>query len=421
MNVADLVAAAWTNLRRRRGRTALTAAGVVVGVAALVLMVSLGVGLQRQFLRLFETEDAFRTLTVGKPSGDGKSKGGNPLALMIGDVGGPISDAELEELRKVPGVESVTPELNLLLRVSLEGKPGGILHHVGGALPADEARLKGHLLAGRMWTAGEKACVIPNSLLERHLRIPPAEVLGKKILFKGMLANAQGDDDALEVVGVLNSESIGVRGQQVFLPMDLAQDIRERKGANMLGLAKKGTYMAAEVRAKDPAVALDVAKRLKDSGWSVLAVADVVKQINVVFLVIEGFLACIGAIGLVVSLFGIANTMAMAVLERTREIGVMKALGARDRDVSRLFLAEAGAIGLLGGVLGTMLGSLGGRIGNAIVRYAQHMPDRVSIFHVPLWLAVSSIVFAVVVSMLAGYLPARGAARLEPVAALRYE
>lgn len=420
MNAADLAAAAWTNLSRRKGRTALTAAGVVVGVGALVLMVSLGVGLQRQFLRLFETEDAFRTLTVGKPAGDGKGKG-NPLALMIGDVGGPISDAELEELRKVPGVESVTPELNLLLRVSLEGRPGGILHPVGGALPADEARLKAHLSAGRLWTAGEKACVVPSSLLERHLRLPPAEVLGRKLLLKGMLSSAQGDEDALEVVGILNSESIGVRGQQLFLPMDLALDVRERKGANMMGLAKKGTYLAAEVRAKDPAEALDVAQRLKASGWSVLAVADVVKQINVVFLVVEGFLACIGAIGLVVSLFGIANTMAMAVLERTREIGVMKALGARDRDVSRLFLAEAGAIGLLGGVLGTLLGWLGGQLGNWIVRAAQQMPERVSLFHVPLWLAAASIGFAVLVSMLAGFLPARGAARLEPVAALRYE
>jgi ABC-type antimicrobial peptide transport system permease subunit len=99
----------------------------------------------------------------------------------------------------------------------------------------------------------------------------------------------------------------------------------------------------------------------------------------------------------------------------------MKALGARDRDVSRLFLAEAAAIGLLGGVLGTATGWLLGVIGNAIVRAAQQLPDRVALFHVPFWLAATAVGFAVVVSMLAGWFPARGAARLEPVAALRYE
>jgi putative ABC transport system permease protein len=420
MSVVDVLSAAWTNLSRRKGRTALTAAGVVVGVAALVLMVSLGIGLQRQFLQLFETEDAFRTLTVGKPAGDSKGKG-NPFALMMGDVGTPLTEADLVELRGVPGVESVSPELNLFLKASVEGRPGGVFHPVAGLLPADEARLAKHLAQGRMWTKGEQACLLPSSLLEMQLRAKPEDVLGRKVLLKGMVAGAQGDEDAFECVGILDAESLGLRGRQIFLPMDLALDVRERRGAGMMGLSKKGTYLAAEVRAKDPAQAADLARRLKGSGWSVLAVADVVKQINVVFLVVEAFLACIGAIGLVVSLFGIANTMAMAVLERTREIGVMKALGARDRDVSRLFLAEAGAIGLLGGVLGTLLGWLAGQAGNALARAAQQMPDRVSLFHVPLWLAAGAVGFSVLVSVIAGVFPARGAARMEPVAALRYE
>jgi putative ABC transport system permease protein len=420
MSAADLVAVAWTNLGRRKGRTALTAAGVVVGVAALVLMVSLGIGLQRQFLRLFETEDAFRTLTAGRPAGD-SGKPGNPFALMIGDVGAPLTEPDLEELRAVPGVESVTPELNLLLRASLEERPGAVVYPVAGVLPDDEARVGKHLRHGKMWTRGEKACLLPSALVELQFRKKPEEVLGKKIVLKGMMGAGKGDDDAFEVAGVLDTESFGIRGRQIFLPMDLALDLRERKGANLIGASKKGTYLAAEVRVKDPAQTAEVGRRLKTAGYSVLSAADVVKQVNLVFLVLEGFMACIGAIGLVVSLFGIANTMAMAVLERTKEIGVMKALGARDRDVARLFLAEAAALGFLGGVAGTAFGFLAGKLANVVARGLFELPARVSLFHVPLWLAGGAVAFAVVVSMLAGFFPSRRAARMEPVAALRFE
>jgi len=132
-------------------------------------------------------------------------------------------------------------------------------------------------------------------------------------------------------------------------------------------------------------------------------------------------MAAIGAIGLVVSLFGIANTMAMAVLERTREIGIMKALGARNRDISRLFLGEAAAIGVLGGLIGLAAGFLSGKLLDVAARGMFDIPERVSLFHVTPWLAAGSVVFSVFVSVLAGTVPARRAARLDPVESLRYE
>jgi ABC-type antimicrobial peptide transport system permease subunit len=113
--------------------------------------------------------------------------------------------------------------------------------------------------------------------------------------------------------------------------------------------------------------------------------------------------------------------MAMAVLERTREIGIMKALGARNRDIGRLFLAEAASIGLLGGGLGLAVGKLLGMMANAIAHPAFDLPANVSLFHVSTWLATGSVVFSIIVSVVAGWLPARRAARLEPVAAVRYE
>src|SRR5687767_7562273 len=119
MNAADLVSTAWANLLRRKGRTILTSAGVVVGVSTLVLMVSLGIGLQRQFLSLFEGEESLRTLTVNRAPADAKKRGGpaSPFA-MFGGI--PLTEKDLEEIRAIPGVESVAPDLILFLQVAFE-------------------------------------------------------------------------------------------------------------------------------------------------------------------------------------------------------------------------------------------------------------------------------------------------------------
>jgi putative ABC transport system permease protein len=312
--------------------------------------------------------------------------------------------------------------LNLFLQVAFEAFDGAQMAPVAGIAAGDEARFRGRLAHGRMWTSDEKkACLVPLSFLEGKLRAKPEEVLGKNVTFKGLMKAESEEEDVLVCVGILDTEGFGLRGGQIYLPMEAALDLRERKGSMGFFSTKKGSYLSAEVRVGDPRKAQDVAARLRSSGYQVVSAMDMIRQINIIFLVIECFMACIGGIGLVVSLFGIANTMAMAVLERTREIGVMKALGARDRDIGRLFLAEAAAIGALGGATGLALAWLAGKALNFVAHAASELPDKVSLFHVTWWLALGSVGFAVLVSMIAGFWPARRASRLEPVAALRYE
>lgn len=423
MNAADLASTAWTNLLRRKGRTVLTSAGVVVGVSTLVLMVSLGIGLQKQFLSMFESEENLRTLSVNRQPADAPGKKKAPAGFPFAMAGQmiPITDKDLDEIRAVPGVESAAPELNLFLQVAFEAFDGQQVHLIQGVQPADEHVYAKRLVQGRMWKPGEKACLLPSAFLEKKLKASPGDVLDQKVTFKGMMKKEGEEEDVLTCVGVLNSDSFGFRGRQILMPMDLALDLRERKGSMGFVPTKKGSYLGAEVRVADPRKAQEVAARLKSSGYGVVSASDFIHQINVFFVVIESFLACIGAIGLVVSLFGIANTMAMAVLERTREIGVLKALGARDRDVGRLFLMEAAAIGALGGGTGLALAWLLGKLLNVIARAAFEIPDRVSLFHVTWWLAAGSVGFAVLVAVIAGTLPARRAAKMEPVAALRFE
>jgi putative ABC transport system permease protein len=419
MRGGDLVSTAWANLLRRKGRTILTSAGVVVGVSTLVLMVSLGIGLQRQFLQLFESEESLRTLEVNRMPADapGKKRGPSPFPFAMSGQVVPLTDKDLEEIRAVPGVQSASPSLNLFLQVAFEAFDGQQVQMVQGVRADDEAIFSKHLTHGRMWKPGEKACLVPSAYLETRLHAKPEDVLDKSLTFRGMIKKEGEVEDVLTCVGILNSDHFGFRGRQILMPMDLALDLRERKGSMGFFPTKKGTYMGAEARVADPRQAQEVAARLKSSGFGVVSAMDLIKQINLIFVVVELFLACIGGIGLVVSLFGIANTMAMAVLERTREIGVLKALGARDRDVGRLFLMEAAAIGTLGGATGLALAWGAGKILNLITQAAYE----VSVFHVTWWLAAGSVAFAVLVAVVAGTLPARRAARLEPVAALRFE
>jgi putative ABC transport system permease protein len=424
MNAADTLSMAWSSLARRKGRTALTAAGVVVGVASLVLMVSLAIGVKLQFVQLFESDEALRTLTVRRVKSETGKQKGSPFNFGFDAQMLPMTEKDLDEIRAIPGVAAVRPELNLFLRVTVEGKEGGVVYPVEGIAPDEEARYAKHIVAGSMWTqrAG-RVCLLPTAFLEMRVNMKAEEAVGRKVTFAGFL---QEEGDASEenvyvVAGVLDTESFGFKGRQIYLPMEQALSLRERKAAHPLLPSKRGSYLSAEARLTDPRQAEEVAKRLRNSGFATLSAVELLKQINLIFMVLEGFMACIGAIGLVVSLFGIANTMAMAVLERTREIGIMKALGARNRDIGRLFLAEAGAIGILGGLVGLAAGALIGGLLNLAAHPAFDLPPNVRLFHVSLWLGVGSVVFSMFVSVVAGWLPARRAARMEPVAAVRYE
>ncbi len=437
MTAGDTLGLCWTNLWRRRGRTLLTASGVVVGVAALVLMVSLGVGVRLQFLKLFETEYELRTLSVNRiqaaPSSSGKKPGFFNLFQMGGRIV-PLDEKDLAEMRALPDVETVMPDLSLLLGFSIRSGEGAEESNrvdffpVAGIVPEEEERYRGLLADGRMWESPqERVCLIPSSLLEAGIfgENGRERALKSKLVFDAGVEEGSEPSEACvyTVAGILDWEELGFRGRQIFLPMERAKELRGTTKGGMFSFPpyKEGTYATALVRVADPRRVEEVKGRLQNSGYQVIGAADIIDSINLVFLIVEGFLASIGAIGLLVSLFGIANTMAMAVLERTREIGIMKAVGARGRDIRKLFLAEAAALGALGGTVGLGLGYLAGKLLDAVARGVFDVPERVSLFHVSIWLAAGSILFSILVSVLAGGLPARRAARLDPVTALRYE
>jgi putative ABC transport system permease protein len=235
----------------------------------------------------------------------------------------------------------------------------------------------------------------------------------------------------LRVVGVIESDPSagigGFGGARVYLPLKTAEQLHVAQPddlqAFLSGNSARPTYMALTVRVRSPKDVLQVEAAIKELGFATFSLLDATKGLRLVFTVFDLFLGLFGSLALTVASLGIINTLVMAILERRREIGILKALGATNLDVGSLFFAEAGVMGLFGGFFGVALGWLIGRAlswGTTIYLHSQNLPG-VKIAYVPWWLAFGAIVFATAVSLGAGLYPAARAARLNPVEALRYE
>jgi ABC-type antimicrobial peptide transport system permease subunit len=233
----------------------------------------------------------------------------------------------------------------------------------------------------------------------------------------------------LKVVGIIDEEPYGgmrtVSRGVIFLPVDLTEKLNMAEFSDMRSsLRGRGrTFMTLTVRVKDPAKVAQVQDAIRNMGFRTFSVLDATKSLRRFFTVLDLFLGIFGSLALAVATLAIINTLVMAVLERRREIGVMKAIGASDGDVKRLFFAEAGAMGFFGGILGIALGFAIGKainIGTGIYLRNHQLPAE-PVWILPGWLIGAAIAFSIIVSLLAGLYPASRAARLDPVQTLKYE
>jgi putative ABC transport system permease protein len=198
-----------------------------------------------------------------------------------------------------------------------------------------------------------------------------------------------------------------------MLPSDL------REGS----LLDDRAYTQVSVRVKSPRDVPRVEDAVHRMGFGAFSVLDASRNLQRFFAVLDLFLGIFGSLALAVASLGIINTLVMAILERRREIGILKALGASDLDVKKLFFAEAGAMGIVGGALGVALGWMIGKVINAgtnIYMHRQNLPSE-TFWFVPWWLVLFGLGFSLIVSLVSGLYPAARAAKLDPVKALRYE
>jgi putative ABC transport system permease protein len=236
----------------------------------------------------------------------------------------------------------------------------------------------------------------------------------------------------LKIVGIVETEPAqgygGYGNARLLMPLQTAATLRAAQVNDLRDIvrdsaANKTTYPSLSVRAKSPSQVEAIETCIKNMGFAAFSLLDASKSLRTFFSVFDSLLGIFGSLALAVSTLGIVNTLVMAILERRREIGVLKALGATDSDVKKLFFVEAGVMGFFGGIFGVLFGWLLGRaitIGTNLYLKRQNL-NPIELSSVTWWLILAALVFGVLVSLAAGLYPASRAAKLNPVDALRYE
>lgn len=435
MTARDLLRLVLSNLRRMKARVAMTAIGVVIGTAAVVILVSLAAGLQKSATEEMGSIGDLTQITVHAPTVF--YAGGGPPSRAGEEV---LDDRTLADFRRLPDVVAATPRERLMGGATLRLSRLAGHVQITGIDTREAQRLDLPLASGAArlgrWQAVVGALVAdefydPRS--GRPVAVPP-DLQGQRV---ELVLNRMGDDGQpiertvrLRVTGVLE-EAGWQHDYSVYLGLDDVVELNRWFSAASYDPGRDG-YSEALVKVAAPEKVLAVEERIRQEGFYAQSTRSMLQGVNTVFLIIQGVFGGIGAIALVVAAFGIANTMTMAIYERTREIGLMKAVGATNRDVMSVFLAEAGSIGVLGGLGGVLAGAVVGALIDLIagaylaaeaVRQsgAAASDTSFSLVHTPLWLPVFAVVFAALVGVASGLYPAMRAAALNPVAALKYE
>jgi putative ABC transport system permease protein len=374
--------------------------------------------------------------------------GAGPPASRTPDAKARPLDANARaEISRLPNVVEVYPQIRFFTEVRYDGKPFATM--VAGMPESSKASGAFDGMQGSFFSSPNADEAILQAEFAKELDPQTASLIGKDLVLRyaerQSLPAQPGDppqnsggfsvipkEKHLRIMGVVETEPAsgfgGFGTGRLLIPLPLAETLRAAQVNDLRDIlrdssSEKPTYVSLTVRVKRTSLVEDTEKKLKDLGFGAFSLLDASKSLLTFFRVLDLLLGIFSSLALAVATLGIVNTLVMAVLERRREIGVLKALGAADRDVKQLFFVEAGVMGFLGGILGTVLGWLIGRtltFGTNVYLHRQNLPS-VNISSVPLWLVLGGIGFAVVVSLVAGLYPASRASRLDPVQALRYE
>jgi putative ABC transport system permease protein len=467
VKIPDLAELALRNLRESLLRNSLTTIGISVGVASLVAMLSLGIGLQQLASRRLVKSGLFDTVVVSSRRdlrGMGREQqreGPSPGESRV------LDEPARLEIEHLPNVIEAYPDIRFITELRYDDKPHlTMISALPSSAKSNDAfeGMQGNFFSSD--TAPE--VILQKTFAEELLGKTPARgvdetnvadlakpLLGKELVMRyaqraasptqpplaaaepaanSRLAEASysvvSREQKLKIVGVADLDPESMRGPtraKVFLPLTLAERLHVMQPTDLREISRAASdqpvYSSISVRVKNPTQVQAVEDTIKKMGFTTFSLLDASQSLRTFFRVLDLFLLIFGSLALAVASIGIVNTLVMAILERRREIGIMKAIGASDGDVKKLFFAEAGAMGILGGVVGVALGWAIGRIinlgTNVYLRRESLTPD--NFWSVPWWLVALAIGFSFLVSLVSGLYPAARAAKLDPVQALRYE
>ena len=460
MNNLDLIRLALKNFMRRKIRTFLTILGVIIGTAAIVVMLSLGIGMNESFKDQISRMGSLNVITVTPYyySQEMMSMGGQPSMTVLDDK----SVAKIAELE---GVEAITPMMQASLKI-VSGKYttyGNIM----GVDPAAMEKFDFNIAEGRLLTKDDTDALLFGSTTPMNFynpkasgrsrmfffggmggadQKPPVDVMNDKLVMTfdmsygerrpvGIIPDPQTSNKPpklYKVKGVgLLAQSQNEKDYTIYMNIEylkkLVRENSKNQDTRYSSMNQNEGYQQVLVKIKDINDVTNVSKKINEMGYGAQSLADILKSMQKTAGTMQAVLGGIGAISLLVAALGITNTMIMSIYERTREIGIMKVLGCLLKDIRRLFLIEAGMIGFMGGITG-LLFSFGASyllnlFGGGILGGGSPGPngERTAISVIPMWLALSSIGFATLVGLISGFYPARRAMKLSALEAIKTE
>jgi len=432
MNNLDILELCLRNLLRRRARTILAVSGVIIGTCAIIVMLSIGFGLSDSFQRQVESWGNLRMINV---YGGGGGRPGMPGM----EERGVINDRTIGQMEKMKGVVAVTPVISEWGTLKI----GRVMTHVSimGVRPEVLEKFNYEVQEGRMLQASDKNAIIFGNMIPHWFYDPnsmmgssePTNVITDRLVFAGDPGwrppggqNVEIPEFRLRGVGVLAMTG-DQADYQAYMKIDdlekIQEEIRKARGERVHPTATK-TYDQAIICVEDLNASTNVSKELRAMDYQTWSPADWIESMREQARMIQGVLGGIGGISLFVAALGITNTMIMSIYERTKEIGVMKVLGANLKDIRKMFLQEAGMIGFIGGAAGVMLSYFLSFLMNTVLSDAIGMALGIyggAISVIPVWLALASLVFATAIGMIAGFYPAKRAMELSALESLRNE
>ena len=461
MKLPDLLGLSIKNLWRHKVRTFLTVMGVMIGAGAIVVMISLGLAMSRNFETQASQMGSLTMIQIMNYNQGGKTADGKDIP--------PLDDAMITKISRMPGVEMATPLMDLQLK-AMAGKYTSYFY-VMGIRPEALDSLGLTLAEGAFFTGEDTNVLLSNqnlaqqfyvsnprrwepapadfNLMKEKVTISVDMLYGEKLQSGQTPAKVPAKPVKMRVTGAL-----GISGSQydytIFMPLEQVKKLKAEQdkfnkanslsgggGGGMIS-SKAGAvggsttlkgYSQAVVKVKDMNAVSKVFEAIKALGFEAYSPIQMIDEMKKQSAGLRQILGGIGAMALLIAAIGITNTMYMSIYERTREIGIIKVIGARLADIRRLFMLEAAWIGIFGGITGVLFSwaaSFFLNNSNINIMGGNQMwgPDgvtRLPISYIPLWLMAAAFGFAIAAALVAGFFPARRAMRLSVMRALRQD
>ncbi len=399
MKTHDLVNLSLRTFKARTGRTVLTILGMGIGISAILFLVGLGYGLQKLLLETITTSDSLLSIDVAANAENNAN----------------LTREKTEELKDLEGVVDVAPAYDLGSQLKYKETVSDATATITKPV---FLKLDGKkIVEGKTLPEGGSPEVVLASSFSKIYGDSPEDMVGKDVSFSLRVPRetAVGNRKETErldieknfkIAGFFESEDLSF-----FVNLDDLQYV----------IPPTVNYSRLKIKCSGSDTLDQLKNKIADMGFTVSSLSETVSEVNRMFTGIKTVLALFGMVALLVSAIGMFNTMTVALLERTKEIGIMKAIGASNLNILSMFILEATTMGFLGGLSGILLGVTSGSVVNWLINMAAWKlgGNSVALFSYPIWFLIFIVGFSVFIGFLTGIVPARRASSIDPLDALR--